>query len=61
MDAIEFAKTLERRASEAEIKALGLQWHNNALVKALAEANTEIKRLGGRTVPVPKSPLDEVT
>jgi hypothetical protein len=58
MDAIEFAKTLERRASEAEIKALGLQWYSSALVKALAEANAEIQRLGGMAAPVPKSPLD---
>jgi hypothetical protein len=61
MDAIEFVKIQERRPNAAETKALGLQWHNNALVKALAEANAEIKRLGGMTVPVPQSPLGEVT
>ena len=58
MDANDFIKALEARASAAEIRALGLSWHNQALVQALAEANKEIERLCGRAVPVPQSPLE---
>lgn len=57
MDANEFMKAQELRANTAEIKALGLQWDNNALRKALAEANAEIERLGGMIVQAPESAL----
>lgn len=50
MEAIELVKVLEKRAADAEIEALRLQWENERLVKALREANQEIKRLGGRQV-----------
>lgn len=50
MDNIEFMKALEKRAADAEIDALRLQWENERLVKALRDANREIARLGGRQV-----------
>jgi hypothetical protein len=54
IDPNEFAKTQERRANAAEIKALALTWENRALREALTEANEEIERLGGRPVPEPE-------
>jgi hypothetical protein len=53
MDAIEFMKSLEARASQAEIKALGLTWERDHLLKLLGEANAAIKRRGGMSVYVP--------
>jgi hypothetical protein len=59
LDAIETLRQRDAEVSRLGIKALGLEWHNKALIEALNEANRVLMQLGHLPVHVPQSSLED--